>query len=116
MFATNKNEKLTVVKPIQVGFNQWMTPKLTDRVIVADATITDYGQVNTAQKNSPAYRWRNIMGGFYKPHLSPHFCGSGATPIGGNLLMMDGHVEWRKFNSPEFVCRTDNSGPPGFWW
>ena len=115
LWPTNVNEKLSTVKPIQVGFGQWVTPTLSGRVLVADATISDYGQNNTALKNSPAYRWRNVVGGYQKPHLSPHFCGNGTTPSGGNILMMDGHVEWRKFGSTEFVART-GGGSPGFWW
>ena len=113
MIDSNKNEKLTVVKPIQIAPLVFRTPSLTERVLVADATITMPGQNNTALKNT--YTWRNVQGGFYKQHTSPHFCGSGATPTGGNLLMMDGHVEWRKFQDREFVCRT-TAGPPGFWW
>jgi prepilin-type N-terminal cleavage/methylation domain-containing protein len=114
MFPTNRNERLSIVNPIQVGFNTYVTPPLTARALVADATISDYGQVSTASKNSPTYRWRGIQGGFYKLHTSPHL-GPGGKPIGGTILMMDGHVEWRKFASPEFVCRT-TGGPPGFWW
>jgi prepilin-type N-terminal cleavage/methylation domain-containing protein len=114
MFDTNRNERLSTVKPIQVGFNTYVTPRLTDRAIMADATISGGGQVNTALKNSPTYMWKGIQGGFYKLHTSPHLS-PGGRPQGGSLLMMDGHVEWRKFASPEFVCRT-SGGSPGFWW
>jgi prepilin-type processing-associated H-X9-DG protein len=81
---------------------------------MADATISGAGQNNTAMKHSPTYIWRGIQGGFRKQHLSPHM-GANGRPSGGNILMMDGHVEWRKFNSPLFVART-TGGPPGFWW
>lgn len=114
LIDSNRNEKLSVVKPIQVGFGTYVTPNLTERAVIADATITGGGQVNTAQKHSATYMWSGIQGGFYKLHTSPHLA-PGGRPQGGNILMMDGHVEWRKFSSPEFVCRT-TGGAPGFWW
>jgi prepilin-type N-terminal cleavage/methylation domain-containing protein/prepilin-type processing-associated H-X9-DG protein len=110
---TNRNKKISVVEPIQVAFGTYVTPKLTDRVLVADATISDYGQINTAQRDSANYKWTGIVGGFRLPHLSPHL-GRNGRPIGGNQLMMDGHVEWHRFR--DFTCRTTAAGAPGFWW
>jgi hypothetical protein len=75
LLDSNRNEKLTVVKPIQVGFNAYVTPKLTERAVIADATITGGGQVNTALKHSATYMWSGIQGGFYKLHVSPHLAG-----------------------------------------
>ena len=114
LIATNVNEKLSVIKPIEVAPFVYRTPTLTERVLVADATITDYAQNNAALKNSPTYQWNRTQGGFAQPHTSPHL-GAGGRPTGGNLLMMDGHVEWRKFSDPKFTCRTQG-GSPGFWW
>jgi prepilin-type N-terminal cleavage/methylation domain-containing protein/prepilin-type processing-associated H-X9-DG protein len=114
LISSNRNEKLSVVKPIEIAPFVYRTPTLVERVLVADATISGAGQVNTALKNSPTYTWRNIFGGFRLPHASPHL--AGARPTGGNLLMMDGHVEWRKFGDSKFVCRTETGGSPGFWW
>jgi len=114
MLDSNRNEKLSQVKPIQVGFNAYVTPTLTDRAVMADATISGAGQVDTAMKYSPTYMWKGIQGGFYKLHTSPHLA-PGGRPEGGSILMMDGHTQWRKFGSSEFVCRT-TGGPPGFWW
>jgi prepilin-type N-terminal cleavage/methylation domain-containing protein/prepilin-type processing-associated H-X9-DG protein len=117
LIASNRNEKLSVVKPIEIAPFVYRTPTLVERVLVADATISAQGQINNAQKNT--FQWSGIFGGFTVngvavPHLSPHL--SGARPTGGNLLMMDGHVEWRKFGDSKFVCRTDGGGSPGFWW
>ncbi len=112
--TTNQNPKLSTVSPIQIAPFVFKTPTLTERVLMADATISNYGQNNTAMKNSATYTWKGIAGGFATPHTSPHL-GGGGRPTGGNLLMMDGHVEWRKFASKEFVCRT-TGGNPGFWW
>jgi hypothetical protein len=112
LIASNRNPKLSVNDPVQVGFGTFVTPKLTEKALMADATITPPSQITTAQKNT--YRWTGIMGGFQKDHLTAHLA-PGGKPAGGNILMKDGHVEWRKFNNQEFVCRTDG-GSPGFWW
>lgn len=114
---TNKQRFVSRTEPIQVAFGTYVTPKLTETAIMADATISDFGQYFTAQRDSPTYRWRGIQGGFYKQHLSPHL-GANGRPVGGTLNMMDGHVEWRKFN--KLVSRTEGGtnpgGSPGFWW
>jgi len=39
--------------------------------------------------------------------------------MGGNITMLDGHTEWRKFRNPNYpmLPRTNpNSGSPTFWW
>jgi prepilin-type N-terminal cleavage/methylation domain-containing protein len=114
VITSNINEKLTVVKPIlNPATFTYTTPTLVERVLVADATLTDYGQNNPALKNSPTYRWTQTQGGFAQPHRSPHVVNG--KPIGGNLLMMDGHAEWRKFTDSKFTARTQG-GSPGFWW
>jgi len=118
MIATNTNAKISVVEPIQIAPFVYRTPTLTERVLMADATISAQGQLNNAQKYS--YRWKDILGGFTVngipvPHLTPHL-GTGSMPTGGNQLRMDGHVEWKKFADKEFVCRTQDAGSPGFWW
>ena len=115
LIQSNENARLTTVAPIQVAPFVYRTPTLTERVLMADATISGGGQNNTTLKFSPTYIWKGIQGGFTTPHTSPHFCGNGSLPSGGNLLMMDGHTEWRKFSDPQFVCRT-TGGSPGFWW
>jgi len=45
--------------------------------------------------------------------LTPHM--NGNVPLGGNLGMLDGHSEWRKF---QFMFPRDQtgSGAPVFWW
>ena len=48
--------------------------------------------------------------GGWKGHQAPHL--NGRFPSGGNLLMADGHGEWRRFD--KMRVRTD--GDPTFWW
>jgi prepilin-type processing-associated H-X9-DG protein len=40
---------------------------------------------------------------------------NGSVPLGGNLGMLDGHSEWRKF---QYMFPRDQvgSGSPIFWW
>ncbi|HXR05240.1 MAG TPA: prepilin-type N-terminal cleavage/methylation domain-containing protein [Verrucomicrobiae bacterium] len=79
-----------------------------NRVLLADSTISDSGQYNYSQRYM--YNYTDIAGGFYKHNISAHL--DGMFPAGGNLGMLDGHVEWRKFNSMQ--CRVFSG--PGFWW
>ncbi len=46
-----------------------------------------------------------------KAHRTSHM--AGFLPAGGNLAMLDGHVEWRKFD--DMHVRAAGSGPV-FWW
>ena len=54
-----------------------------------------------------------IKGGFAIPHLSSHMNTRINKPEGGNVLMMDGHVEWRPFG--DMVIRA-KSGNVEFWF
>jgi prepilin-type processing-associated H-X9-DG protein len=71
--------------------------------LAADATI----QVNVLNGS-----FTFVLGGFAKPHTSPHL--NGSLPAGGNLGMLDGHVEWRRFQ--DMQIRTPSSAAPNFWW
>jgi len=108
LLSTNENRYLSKVEPIRVGYSTYVTPPLTERVLVADATISQPGQNVEAQRNN--YTYVNVNGGYQLPHRSPHM--TGRLPTGGNLMMMDSHVEWRKFQ--QFHART-TGGSPGFW-
>jgi prepilin-type N-terminal cleavage/methylation domain-containing protein/prepilin-type processing-associated H-X9-DG protein len=113
LIQSNENVRLSVVAPIEIAPFVYRTPTLVERVLMADATITRGGQNNPTLKNSATYLWTGVQGGFPTPHTSPHIVGG--RPIGGNLLMMDGHAEWRKFTDSKFTART-TGGSPGFWW
>jgi len=86
-------------------------PVVSTRPLAADATISAPGQYTYASRYT--YNWTDIEGGFTVHHLSPHLDQN--HPAGGNVLMLDGHVEWRKFDQMD--CRVvASSGTPGFWW
>ncbi len=83
----------------------------SERVLMADAVIS---QPHDADE---AHRWLNtyinVKGGYPKLHQTTHL--DKTMPAGGNLGMLDGHVEWRKFQ--QMHVRTDPTSPnPVFWW
>ena len=83
----------------------------TDRVVVADATISE----NPTVHPNAAGSFVSVNGGYApngtpKPHISPHL--KGPRPEGGHLAFKDSHVEWRKFQKME---QRASSGR-GFWW
>jgi len=102
--STNVN-KTIIPQPI----GMMPPPAVTDRVMLADATISLPGQNNSALKNN--YTYQNISGGWSEKHKTPHL--SGNLPSGGNVAMLDGHVEWRNFKLMQ--ART-SGGSPTFWW
>jgi prepilin-type processing-associated H-X9-DG protein len=100
-YATGPGGRLYVVKPSQ-------------RVLLADATISMPGQNNPKQVAS--YQWINIPSGLILPFRTSHLdC---TLPAGGNLGMLDGHVEWHSFTN--MTSRTTPSVMtqpiPNFWW
>jgi prepilin-type N-terminal cleavage/methylation domain-containing protein/prepilin-type processing-associated H-X9-DG protein len=86
-------------------------PSPTDRVLMADATMSQPGQ--TSINNRGANVYVRIQGGYQKLHRTSHMIG--AMPEGGNLGMLDGHVEWRKFFLM-YPRDAAGSGSPVFWW
>jgi prepilin-type processing-associated H-X9-DG protein len=78
----------------------------SERVIVADGTLSNGSNEKERTKNT----YIGVDGG-WAGHRAPHLAGK--IPAGGNLLMLDGHSEWRKFD--KMVVRTDGSNP-SFWW
>jgi len=108
--STEINPTLTP-RSIQIGFNLYATPPASQRVLLADVTISPYTQNNPALRFT--YNYTSIPGGYAKTHLSAHLIGQ--FPAGGNAGMLDGHVEWRKFD--DMMPRTDPvSSSPVFWW
>ncbi len=59
----------------------------------------------------------NVQGGFTSPQPSAHM--NGSKPDGGNILFLDGHVDWRPLG--QMVKRATALGingatGPDFWW
>jgi prepilin-type N-terminal cleavage/methylation domain-containing protein/prepilin-type processing-associated H-X9-DG protein len=86
-------------------------PPSTDRALLSDATISRPGQTSLINRSANSYT--GVQGGYMKQHRTSHM--NGSLPAGGNVGMLDGHVEWRKF--PQMLPRTTiGSGSPVFWW
>ena len=105
LHPTNVNRRLTP-QPIAIGMTSMPAPSPVERVFIADATISDGKDEN----NRSANKYGGIRGGSPVPHESPHM--DGKVPAGGNVSMLDGHVEWRRFN----VMHVRNTAFPYFWW
>jgi prepilin-type N-terminal cleavage/methylation domain-containing protein len=92
-------------EPIMVGGVPY-NPGPSDRVIVADATLS----IGNNTANRDANRYIDIQGGSSIVHKTAHL--NGKTPRGGDLLFLDSHVTWKPFR--EMSIR--NTAGPYFWW
>ena len=101
--ATNITEGFNPKPWIIAG--QEFEPGPSSRVVVADATLS-----NSANRSGGGRNFTKVDGG-WAGHSSAHL--NGQLPAGGNVLMLDGHAEFRKFAQQE--VRTDGSAPH-FWW
>lgn len=110
--ATNQNPSM--IPQSMTDTNTGVTypaQSASERILMADAIIS---QPHDADET---HRWLNtyinVKGGYPKLHQTAHL--DGTAPAGGNVGMLDGHVEWRKFQLMQ--VRTDPTSPnPVFWW
>jgi len=107
---TNQNASLTP-QTIPFGPAQYPPPLASQRVLLADATLSQPGQDTEA--NRASYNYTTIIGGYPQHLRTSHL--DRFLPAGGNLAMVDGHVEWRVF-SQMHVRTPSGSGTPVFWW
>lgn len=103
---TNKFEKAKTTVFEHRGQTFSVAP--TEAIIVADATLSDGENMRQRSRNN----FTEVRGGWSEAHSSPHLSGNGVLPAGGNILLMDMHVEWKRFD--DMVVRT--TGRPAFWW
>ncbi|MFN3407501.1 MAG: DUF1559 domain-containing protein [Limisphaerales bacterium] len=105
VYATNVNTNISA-RAIQIGGFSMPAPSPSERVLVADATISQFNN----EANRAANNYVNITGGWSERHRSPHVQNN--LPTGGNVGALDGHVEWRRFQ----VMRVRTGQYPYFWW
>ena len=106
VLATNITESINP-RPWHIRPGVTINPPSTERVIVADATLSIGANMVDRTKN----QYRDIQGGWRGgKHRTSHL--NGNMPEGGNLLYLDGHVAWKNFD--KMVVRT--VGNPAFWW
>jgi prepilin-type N-terminal cleavage/methylation domain-containing protein/prepilin-type processing-associated H-X9-DG protein len=110
-FSTNENQKIGITSVTA------STPNGDKTFPVRQSTrpVTACEQIESTEESSPStmlstemmYNWTDI-GGTYKKHdISSHL--NGKCPSGGNIGMMDGHVEWRSFR--QMLPRTGPNSP-----
>jgi prepilin-type N-terminal cleavage/methylation domain-containing protein/prepilin-type processing-associated H-X9-DG protein len=117
--VTNQNRMViptALVDTSRPGAPAYPPPSPSDRPLTTCITMSDVGQNDPAKVAT--YKWTQIMGGLGTAflHRTSHL--KGVSPAGGNIGMVDGHVEWRKFL--QMVPRTNSSVDgvpiPVFWW
>jgi prepilin-type N-terminal cleavage/methylation domain-containing protein/prepilin-type processing-associated H-X9-DG protein len=116
-FATNTNQKLGEASTPGGGTYPGGVPvgNLSRRPLTACATLNNTGD-SDLYGMMQKYNWSDVDGGYkydnaYKGHISAHLEGK-SIPSGGNIGMIDGHVEWRPFN--QMINRA--SGNPFFYY
>ena len=92
---TNVNERLTPTS-FKIGTNVFQ-PTPSDRELAADANLS-IGKTFSVTVN------------FYEKGRPPHM--NGVRPAGCNIVFLDGHVDWRRFET--MSVRT--YGDPSFWY
>ena len=120
LFSTNYNPTVT---PQQVAvppvFGRYAVPTAAGRVLVADAEICAGPSYNPALPLTN-YNFSDISDGLPAFPDGRHYRAShlaGSFPLGGNLGMLDGHVEWRPISA--MIQRNNPLGSPGtpcFLW
>ena len=120
-FSTNINVTLSP-KPIAVGPTT-IPVHVSSRVLLACATITMPGNVSTNYATLKKYRWNQLPHTLdpdvpvNKPFTSSHMV-NGALASGGNLTMLDGHVEWKPLQQmiPRAGSAAGGGFGPNFYW
>jgi prepilin-type N-terminal cleavage/methylation domain-containing protein/prepilin-type processing-associated H-X9-DG protein len=89
-----------------------------DLELACDATLSVNNTASPANNNFVA-----VAGGSAAGYNSTNHVGSASNlPTGGNVLMLDGHVEWRPFTAMQIrACAGGGNAPasgtsPFFWW
>ena len=109
--------------PESIAFGPIVMPpaSTSSRVLVADATISKHGQATVPAPANYDFS-KNLFGsavinGLPFHHRSNHL-GSGGWPEGGNVAMLDGHVQWRKFENMQSRMDLKNYDANSlvFWW
>jgi prepilin-type N-terminal cleavage/methylation domain-containing protein len=118
LFSTNINQKTTTVSIIDDRQTYAIHP--SSRVLLACATITMAGNISDMYRVMETYLWTDLPHSAdpdvpgTKPFVSAHMQNA-RLPAGGNLGMMDGHVEWRPFR--QFMPRAGGEGEgPCFYY
>jgi prepilin-type N-terminal cleavage/methylation domain-containing protein len=110
-YATNTNQKLSAA--FTPGFNSTgpgsvPVGNISKRSLTACANLNQSGDAAYPADAASTYNWVDVIGGYKyngvsKGNNSAHL-ESKTVPVGGNIGMLDSHVEWRPFN--QMIDRT----------
>lgn len=103
--ASNIVEKTSSLVYVNVAGSKMYLPP-TESFFAADATISS----GNDEANRGANNYTAVKGGWSDSHCSPHL--NGKMPAGGNVAVVDGHCEWRKF----YLMHVRTTGTPTFWY
>ena len=110
-FSPNTMTNMAWVYPEE---NRWIE-KVTDRTVrnapAQQVLASDIVLSNTDSRSPANKNFVQIHGGYFMGHGTSHR-NKVDLPTGGNLLFLDGHVEWRNF--PEMKSRLVSW--PHFWF
>jgi prepilin-type N-terminal cleavage/methylation domain-containing protein/prepilin-type processing-associated H-X9-DG protein len=124
-YVTNTNQKLSATStppPLNPslfgGPDTFPIGPISKRPLVACATLNlvgaaDYPADTLGNYANGVGSWTDVDGGYKTHHISAHMKTS-TIPDGGNIGMIDGHVEWRPFN--QMIDRTDGGTDPWFYY
>jgi prepilin-type N-terminal cleavage/methylation domain-containing protein/prepilin-type processing-associated H-X9-DG protein len=116
-FATNTNQKLSSTSTPPGLEGSVPIGSISKRPLMACATLNNTGGSDVFA-TMLGYNWVDVDGGFQydgktKGHISAHLK-SPKTPAGGNIGMLDGHVEWRPLN--QMMDRDNAADIPYFYY
>jgi prepilin-type N-terminal cleavage/methylation domain-containing protein/prepilin-type processing-associated H-X9-DG protein len=109
-FSTNENPKLNIAST--PFFTTSLVVRASQRPLTACATLTPDG-VSAFLPAKLTYNWTRVEGGYTLNFTSPHLKNA-TIPDGGNIGMLDGHVEWRRFQL--LLPRAGGGGDPYFYY
>jgi prepilin-type processing-associated H-X9-DG protein len=118
-FYTNINSSFTAQKVYDHQGNYWpVLPAV--RGLVADANLTDNTDPpvsgSSLQTTGAEYDWAKVADGSMpslgKPAISAHL--NGNVPLGANVGMLDGHVQWQPLTN--MLPRAGDYSSPYFYW
>jgi prepilin-type processing-associated H-X9-DG protein len=100
--------------PLRDRWVERMTDKTShsapaELVLMSDITISRENTRSFADKN-----FMTLRGGYPFAHGTTHR--SGDRPVGGNVLFLDGHVDWRNFDAMKSRIMSETRGLPHFWY
>ena len=79
--------------------------------LVTDIVLS---QQNTTSWTSPPHNFTTAYGGYHSGHGTTNR--SGDKPLGGNVMYLDGHVDWKNFDSMMSRILSESYGLPHFWY